>query len=78
VLDEPTIGLSPLLAQEAYTALAELREGGLTVIVAEQQVPLALELADRGYVLDHGRVTLTGTSDQLAADPGVRTAYLGI
>ncbi len=78
VLDEPTTGLSPLLAQEAYTALAELREGGLTVIVAEQQVPLALELADRGYVLDHGRVTLTGTSDQLAADPGVRTAYLGI
>ncbi|MCL4143034.1 UNVERIFIED_CONTAM: hypothetical protein GTU68_021529 [Idotea baltica] len=78
ILDEPTTGLSPLLAQEAYAALAELRQQGLTVLVAEQQVPLALDLADRGYVLDHGRVTLAGTSEDLAADPGVRQAYLGI
>lgn len=78
ILDEPTTGLSPLLAQEAYAALSELRHQGLTVLVAEQQVPLALDLADRGYVLDHGRITLTGTSDELAADPGVRQAYLGV
>ncbi len=78
VLDEPTTGLSPILAQEAYAAMAELRKGGLTVLVAEQQVPLALELADRAYVLDHGRITLSGTSDELAADPAVRQAYLGI
>ncbi len=78
VLDEPTTGLSPLLAREAYSALAELRAGGLTVLVAEQQVPLALELADRGYVLDHGRIELSGTSEELAADPGVRRAYLGV
>lgn len=77
-LDEPTTGLAPLLAQEAYAALAELRQGGLTVLVAEQQVPLALDLADRGYVLDHGRIDLTGTSDELAADPGVQRAYLGV
>ena len=78
VLDEPTTGLSPLLAQEAYAALAALRHDGLTILVAEQQVPLALDLADRGYVLDHGRVTLTGSSEELASDPGVRQAYLGV
>lgn len=78
VLDEPTTGLSPILAEEAYAALAELRKGGLTVLLAEQQVPLALELADRGYVLDHGRITLSGTSQDLAANPAVRQAYLGI
>lgn len=78
MLDEPTTGLSPLLAREAYSALAELRRAGLTVLVAEQQVPLALDLADRGYVLDHGRIELAGTSDDLAADPGVRRAYLGV
>ncbi|MEE9413976.1 MAG: ABC transporter ATP-binding protein [Acidimicrobiales bacterium] len=78
MLDEPTTGLSPLLASEAYKALAELRADGLTILVAEQQVPLALELADRGYVLDHGRVQLTGTSDELADDPEVRRAYLGV
>lgn len=78
VLDEPTTGLAPLLAREAYSALAELRSEGLTVLVAEQQVPLALDLADRGYVLDHGRITLSGTARQLADDPGVRQAYLGV
>lgn len=78
VLDEPTTGLSPLLAREAYSALADLRTDGLTVLVAEQQVPLALDLADRGYVLDHGRVVLSGTSEELAADPGVKQAYLGV
>lgn len=78
VLDEPTTGLSPLLAQEAYSALTDLRRDGLTILVAEQQVPLALDLADRGYVLDHGRITLTGSSAELAQDPGVRQAYLGV
>lgn len=78
MLDEPTTGLSPLLASEAYAALARLRGEGLTILVAEQQVPLALQLSDRGYVLDHGRIGLTGSSDELANDPGVRKAYLGI
>ena len=78
MLDEPTTGLSPILAAEAYAALARLQDDGLTILLAEQQVPLALGLADRGYVLDHGRVELTGTSDELANDPGVRRAYLGV
>ena len=78
MLDEPTTGLAPLLANEAYQALARLRENGLTLVVAEQQVPLALELASRGYVLENGRVELAGSSAELADNPDVRRAYLGI
>jgi branched-chain amino acid transport system ATP-binding protein len=78
MLDEPTTGLAPILAAEAYRALAELRNEGLTLLVAEQQVPLALGLAERGYVLENGRIELAGTSEELANDPGVRRAYLGV
>jgi branched-chain amino acid transport system ATP-binding protein len=78
LLDEPTTGLAPKLAAEAYTALAALREHGLTILVAEQQVPLALQLADRGYVLEDGRIQLDGTATDLAEDPAVQRAYLGV
>jgi branched-chain amino acid transport system ATP-binding protein len=78
LLDEPTTGLAPKLAAEAYGALAALREHGLTIVVAEQQVPLALGLADRAYVLENGRVQLEGASSELAANPDVQRAYLGI
>jgi branched-chain amino acid transport system ATP-binding protein len=78
VLDEPTTGLAPKLAHEAYEALRVLRGQGLTLLVAEQQVPLAMAFTDRGYVLENGRVSLEGTSEELAADPRVRTAYLGV
>jgi branched-chain amino acid transport system ATP-binding protein len=78
LLDEPTTGLSPKLAAEAYAALAALRDHGLTVVVAEQQVPLALGLADRGYVLEDGRIQLAGTSAELGQNPDVQRAYLGI
>jgi branched-chain amino acid transport system ATP-binding protein len=78
MLDEPTTGLAPRLAIEAYRALARLRDGGLTLVVAEQQVPLALELAARGYVLENGRIDLAGTSEELAGNPDVQRAYLGV
>jgi len=78
VLDEPTTGLAPKLAHEAYEALAVLRSQGLTLLVAEQQVPLALAFSDRGYVLENGVISLEGTSEELAADPRVRSAYLGV
>jgi branched-chain amino acid transport system ATP-binding protein len=78
VLDEPTTGLAPRLAAEAYAALAALRGGGLTIVVAEQQVPLALDLADRGYVLENGRIQLTGSAAELAGNPDVQRAYLGV
>jgi branched-chain amino acid transport system ATP-binding protein len=78
VLDEPSTGLSPLLARATYEALSVLRERGLTVLVAEQQVPLAMAFCDRGYVLENGRIRTEGTSKQLAANPEVRRAYLGV
>lgn len=78
VLDEPTTGLAPKLAAEAYEALGVLREGGLTVLVAEQQVPLAMALSDRGYVLENGAMRIEGTSEELAKNPEIRRAYLGV
>ena len=78
VLDEPSTGLAPVLAQAAYKALGLLRERGLTVLVAEQQVPLAMSISDRGYVLENGFIRLQGTTKELAANPGIRRAYLGV
>ena len=78
VLDEPTTGLAPKLAHEAYEALGVLRRQGLTLLVAEQQVPLAMAFSDRGYVLENGIIELEGTSEELASDPRVRQAYLGV
>jgi branched-chain amino acid transport system ATP-binding protein len=78
MLDEPSTGLAPLLATEAYRALSELRDAGLTLVVAEQQVPLALGLAGRGYVLENGRLELSGTSQELLGNPSVQRAYLGV
>jgi branched-chain amino acid transport system ATP-binding protein len=78
ILDEPTTGLAPKLAAEAYQALATLKKTGLTVLVAEQQVPLAMALSDRGYVLENGVISKEGSSAELAEDPDVRRAYLGI
>jgi branched-chain amino acid transport system ATP-binding protein len=78
VLDEPTTGLAPKLAHQAYEALTVLRRQGLTLLIAEQQVPLAMAFSDRGYVLENGVISLEGTSEALAADPRVRSAYLGV
>ena len=78
VLDEPSTGLAPLLARLTYEALGVLRERGLTVLVAEQQVPLAMAFSDRGYVLENGRIRTEGSSAELAADPDVRRAYMGV
>ena len=78
VLDEPSTGLAPLLARATYEALGVLREQGLTVLIAEQQVPLAMAFSDRGYVLENGRIRTEGTSAELAADPDVRQAYMGV
>jgi branched-chain amino acid transport system ATP-binding protein len=78
MLDEPTTGLAPKLARSAYQALQALKETGVTLLVAEQQVPLALSLADRGYVLETGRIRLEGASEDLERNPEVRRAYLGV
>jgi branched-chain amino acid transport system ATP-binding protein len=78
MLDEPTTGLAPKIAQVAFEALDGLKEAGMTLLIAEQQVPLALSVAGRGYVLENGRIRLEGTSDELEQNPEVRRAYLGV
>lgn len=78
MLDEPTTGLAPIIAQSAFEALEGLKTGGMTLLIAEQQVPLALSVADRGYVLENGRIRLTGTSEELDRNPEVQRAYLGV
>ena len=78
MLDEPTTGLAPIIAQVAFEALEGLKNEGMTLLIAEQQVPLALSVADRGYVLENGRIRLTGTSEELDRNPEVQRAYLGV
>ena len=78
MLDEPSTGLAPKAVAELYRNLSQLKEAGLTILVTEQQVPLALSVADRGYVLENGRIGLSGTSAELDRNPEVRRAYLGV
>ena len=78
MLDEPTTGLAPKIAQIAFEALEGLKKEGMTLLIAEQQVPLALSVAERGYVLENGRIRLSGTSAELDENPEVRRAYLGV
>ena len=78
MLDEPTTGLAPKIAQVAFEAFAELKKQGLTLLIAEQQVPLALSVAERGYVLENGRIRLEGASEELEQNPEVQRAYLGV
>lgn len=78
MLDEPTTGLAPIVARAAFAALAGLKTSGMTLLVAEQQVPLALSVADRGYVLENGSVALAGTAAELEMNPEVQRAYLGV
>ena len=77
MLDEPSLGLAPKLVGEVMAALAQLNREGLTLLLVEQNAQAALEIADRGYVLEAGRLTLQGPAKQLLADPKLRAAYLG-
>lgn len=77
LLDEPALGLSPLLVREVFASLRAIRARGVTIVLVEQNVPHALALADRAYVLETGRVTLTGTASELLVDNRVRDGYLG-
>jgi branched-chain amino acid transport system ATP-binding protein len=78
MLDEPSLGLSPLLVDQVMQTVLELHRGGMTVLLVEQNLRKALEIAHRGTVIETGRVRLEGTSAELAANPEIRAAYLGI
>lgn len=77
VLDEPSMGLAPLMVEKILTTLSELRKGGLTILLVEQNAKAALTIADRGYVLETGKVVLQGAASDLLSDEEVKRAYLG-
>jgi branched-chain amino acid transport system ATP-binding protein len=77
LLDEPSLGLAPKLVGEVMQALAQLHQEGLTMLLVEQNAQAALEIADRGYVLEAGQLTLQGAAADLLSDPSLRAAYLG-
>ena len=77
LLDEPALGLAPKLVREVFAALEAIRQRGVTILLVEQNVPHALALADRAYVLETGRVTLSGPCEELKRDSRVREQFLG-
>jgi branched-chain amino acid transport system ATP-binding protein len=77
LLDEPSLGLAPLLVKEIFTIIREINAAGTTILLVEQNAHLALALAQRAYVLETGRIILEGPAQELAASPEVRRAYLG-
>jgi len=77
LLDEPSMGLSPILVEQIFDIIREINESGTSIILVEQNALMALSIADRGYVLDTGRVALAGPADDLLHDPLVISAYLG-
>ena len=78
MLDEPSIGLAPLMKEAIAGSLAEVRAAGITVLLVEQDAMFALSVADRGYVMESGRIRLAGPSHALRGNPHVKEAYLGI
>ena len=78
MLDEPSLGLAPIIVQELFTAIRAINALGVTVLLVEQNVKQAVEVAARGYVLETGRVVLSGSSHQLLNDESVKRAYLGL
>ena len=77
LLDEPSMGLAPVLKYELFRKLKQLNEEGMTILLVEQNANLALHLAHRGYVLDTGNIVAEGTSEELLGNPDVKKAYLG-
>ena len=77
LLDEPSLGLAPVVVRDIFRTIRRLKNGGLTVLLVEQNARLALEISDRGYVLETGRIVLEGPTDELSGNREVQRAYLG-
>ena len=77
LLDEPSMGLSPIMTQQVFSVLRQLKEEGITIFLIEQNAYDALEISDRAYILETGRISLEGPSSELIADERVKNAYLG-
>src|SRR5262249_40387557 len=78
LLDEPSLGLSPKIAEEVFARVKDIGKGGVTVLIVEQNVVDGLNISDRGYVVENGAVTMTGSAQELLANEKIRAAYLGL
>lgn len=78
MLDEPSLGLAPLLIKEIFETVRKIADRGTTVLIVEQDVKHSLDLSERAYVLEHGRIAMEGRASDLLDDPHVKTAYLGL
>jgi len=78
MLDEPSLGLAPIIVEEIFELILKIKASGRTILLIEQNAAMSLQVADRGYVLETGRIAMTGTGKELMEDPKVRQAYLGI
>ena len=77
MMDEPSLGLAPLIVQDIFNIIKEINKQGVTILLIEQNANMALRIADQGYVLETGRISLSGTGRELLADESVKAAYLG-
>jgi branched-chain amino acid transport system ATP-binding protein len=77
LLDEPSMGLSPIMVDKIFEVVKEVSAQGVTVLLVEQNASRALAISNRGYVMDTGTITMTGPGAELLSDPKVRAAYLG-
>jgi branched-chain amino acid transport system ATP-binding protein len=78
LLDEPSLGLAPIVVDQVFEVIRQLHASGMTILLVEQNLAAALEIATRGYVIETGQVKLQGTADELRNDPKIRSAYLGL
>ncbi len=78
MMDEPSLGLAPVVVTQVFATIRRLHDEGLTILLVEQNLKMALEVADRGYVVETGTISLRGTSAELLANPAVRASYLGV
>jgi len=78
MLDEPSLGLAPIIVMEVFEIIRKLHEQGVTILLVEQNVQHSLKIAQRGYVLEHGRIIMEGSGEELLENPHLKTAYLGL
>ena len=77
MLDEPSMGLAPILVDQIFSIIRELHQSGTTILLVEQNAEMALQVADHAYVLESGKIALSGTGEELAATDAIKKPYLG-
>ena len=78
LLDEPSMGLSPIMVEEIFRIIKEINQEGTSILLVEQNAQMALSVSNRAYVLETGRITLSGPAKEIADNPQVKEAYLGV